>query len=401
MGWFSRKKTEAPAEKLNPAQALIRLQEPANPMFAPTSDDYKTYYETLEVVNRGVNMIVDDVADIPVTVGDKLAGVAPLCGTRIRRNTLQTMLNFAPNPFQDTNSFKRNMVMDYLLEGMIVLYFDGGALYQLPAKQVTIHADKKNYIEKYVYGGQIEYTPDEIILIKDNSAASIYRGTSRLQPARNSLKTLTKMRGFQGNFFDNGTVPGLVLKTPNTLSDKIKERIIESWQDKYNPATGGRRPLILDSGMELDKISNSSFKDLDFVTGVDSLETKILKALGIPPVLLDGGNNANIKPNHRLYFLETVIPIVRKINHAISRFFAYEIWEDTTDVSALLPELSEQASFFTQLVNGGIFTANEARVALGKVPLEGNDEIRIPQNIAGSAVDPSVGGRPNGAESND
>ena len=43
-------------------------------------------------------------------------------------------------------------------------------------------------------------------------------------------------------------------------------------------------------------------------------EKIILKALGIPPILMDSGNNANIRPNMRLYYLETILPIVRKIN---------------------------------------------------------------------------------------
>jgi hypothetical protein len=45
-------------------------------------------------------------------------------------------------------------------------------------------------------------------------------------------------------------------------------------------------------------------------------------------------------------------------------------------------------------VNAGIITPNEARVAMNFDELPDADEIRIPQNIAGSAVDPSQGGRP-------
>jgi len=37
---------------------------------------------------------------------------------------------------------------------------------------------------------------------------------------------------------------------------------------------------------------------------------------------------------------------------------------------------------------------NEARDALGKEPLEGHDDLRVPANIAGSAADPTEGGRP-------
>ncbi len=119
-----------------------------------------------------------------------------------------------------------------------------------------------------------------------------------------------------------------------------------------------------------------------------------MKALGVPPVLISGANNVNIRPNHRLFYLETVLPIVRKLNHGFSRFFGYDICEDITGTPGLQPELNDQASYLSTLVNGGILTPNEARVSLGKDPVEDSDSIRIPANIAGSAVDPSEGGRP-------
>ena len=91
---------------------------------------------------------------------------------------------------------------------------------------------------------------------------------------------------------------------------------------------------------------------------------KVLKALGIPPILLDSGNNANIRPNHRLYYLETILPIVRKVNFALERFFGFEIQEDISNIPALQPELRDAASYYSSLVNGGIMTVNEAREAL-------------------------------------
>jgi HK97 family phage portal protein len=202
------------------------------------------------------------------------------------------------------------------------------------------------------------------------------------------------MRKFQDNFFDNGAVPGLIIKSPSTLSDKVKERMLQAWQTRYRPDGGGRRPIILDGGLEIDTISNINFKEMDFQSSVVALENIILKSIGVPPLLLDSGNNANIRPNHRLYYLETVMPILRKYMFAFERFFGFNLTEDVTNIPALQPELSDQARYYSTLVNGGILTPNEARVKLGKEPMEGLDTIRVPANIAGSAVNPDVGGRP-------
>ena len=400
MAWYNnifgggKKKEEADLEKLNPIQQYLGQTSESSREFTA---NYEQFYENLEIVNRGVNLIVDDVAEIPATV-NRVATNGVIKG--LRRARVDSLLNKEPNLFQDISSFKRNLVTDFLLDGNIFIYFDGAHLYHLPADNVTIHADSKTYIEKYTYN-DVDYAPEEIIHIKENSFYSIFRGTSRLKPAVRTMQLTTNMRKFQDNFFKNGAVPGLVLKSPNTLSEKIKERMIQSWTMRYRPDAGGRRPLILDGGIEVDEISNVNFRELDFQVAISENEKIILKALGVPPIMLDSGNNANIRPNMRMYYLETVLPIVRKINAAYSRFFGFEISEDVTDIPALQPELRDAASYYTALVNGGIITINEARDSLGYETLDGQDDIRVPQNIAGSAVNPDEGGRPEESDDNE
>ena len=338
-------------------------------------------------------MIVDDVSEIPFSVGEKITGTNSIL-KQIRRSKVNLLLNVEPNPFQDISTFKRNLIIDLMIDGNIFIYFDGTHMYHLPANKVTIYTDDVNYVEKYTYDNSIDYSVNEIIHIKENSFNSIYRGTPRLKPAFRTMQLLSNMRSFQDNFFKNGAVPGLVLKSPNTLSEKIKERMLQAWSMRYNPTTGGRRPLILDGGLEVSTLTNINFKELDFQSSITANEKIILEAMGIPPILMDGGNNANIRPNHRLYYLETVLPIVRKMGYALERYFGFSLSEDVTGIPALQPELRDQAAYYATLVNTGIISPNEAREAIGKEPVDGFDDPRVPQNIAGSAVNPEEGGRP-------
>ena len=392
MAWYNNifgAKTVDVEEKLNPAQYTIGGGKTESSRESTLS--YERAYEDLEIVNRGVNMIVDDVAEIHTLVSrdNAFRGVVP----GVKASKVETLLNKSPNPFQDINTFKRNLITDFLLDGNIFMYFDGAHLYHLPATDVKIHSDKETYIEKFTMF-DTTFSPDEIIHIKENSFHSIYRGVPRLKPALRTMVLMKRMRDFQDNFFKNGAVPGLVLKSPNTLSEKIKERMMVSWQERYRPDAGGRRPLILDGGIEVDKISNVNFKELDFQSAILENEKIILKALGIPPILMDSGNNANIRPNMRLYYLETILPIVRKINYGLERFFGFELGEDITNIPALQPELRDSSAYYTSLVNGGIITPAEARDRLGFETIEGTEEIRVPANIAGSAANPDEGGRP-------
>jgi HK97 family phage portal protein len=393
MAWYDRFLGRNSEEKLNPSQYVISRNEGMTIDSREVITNYRNAYEQLEIVNRAVNMIVDDVAEIPFSVGEKIVGTNNIL-KNIRRSKVELLLNVEPNPFQDVSSFKRNLIIDLLIDGNIFIYFDGAHLYHLPADKVTIYSDDSTYIEKFTYDNSIDYSPNEIIHVKENSFNSIYRGVPRLKPAYRTMQLLASMRNFQDNFFKNGAVPGLVLKSPNTLSEKVKERMMQAWSMRYNPNSGGRRPLILDGGLEVDPLTDVNFKELDFAESIKANERIILEAMGIPPILLDGGNNANIRPNHRLYYLETVLPIVKKLGYALERFFGFSLNEDVTGIPALQPELRDQAAYYATLVNTGILSANEAREALGKEPVAGFDEPRVPANIAGSATNPEQGGRP-------
>mgnify|MGYP001207345812 FL=1 len=393
MAWYDIfLRREEDVEKLNPIQQYLGQATETSREY---TQNYETYYETLEIVNRGVNIVVDDVSEIPHTVGAAAGHHASVKG--IKKSRVSLLLNREPNPFQDVSAFKRNLITDFLLDGNIFIYYDGAHLYHLPADKVTIHGDSKTFVEKYTYN-DVDYAPAEIIHVKENAFYSIFRGTSRLKPAVRTMQLTANMRQFQDNFFKNGAVPGLVLKSPNTLSEKIKERMIQSWSIRYRPDAGGRRPLILDGGIEVDSISNVNFKELDFQPAIAENEKIILKAIGVPPILLDSGNNANIRPNMRMYYLETILPIVRKLNFAYSRFFGFSIVEDVTNIPALQPELRDQSQYYSALVNAGIITPNEARDALGFEAVEGYDDLRVPANIAGSASNPDDGGRPSEGE---
>ena len=385
MAWYSNL-----LQKLNPAQGSI-----ANDYGPSISSDvsltYIAAFDRVETVNRGTNLIVHAVASLDYDVKEMVVdGVKP----GMRQKTLIKLLNFRPNPYQSAQEFRVSMFTDFILEGNVFLYFDGAFLYHLPAINMVITPDAKTFVKEYTYDSTTKFKPDEIIHFKDLSNDSIYRGSSRLKSATDSINTLYKMQDFQKSFFENGAVPGMVFTTENTLGQAAKEKTIQYWMQRYNPKTGARRPMIVDSGLKPVPISTANFKDMDFDASIDKHNTKILNALGVPKVLFDGGNNANISPNLRLFYLETVLPVVRSFTSAVERYFGYDIDAITSNVSALQPELKDVAAYLTSLVNGGVITPNEARVELRYDKMTGQDDIRVPANIAGSAVDPSMGGAP-------
>ncbi len=381
-------------EKLNPAQVRI-AQEAGTRITTDQELGYVQSFERVEMINRGVNLIVSACSSLDYDIKSKIMdGVVD----GVRQKQLNALLNHRPNPYQSEQEFRKNIFTDFILEGNVFVYFDGMFLYHLPASKVEILTDEKTFIKGYLYNGLVEFRERDVFSFKDISSQSIYRGSSRLESAKRSVRTLYNMEQFQDSFFENGAVFGMVLTTENTLSQVAKERTIQYWQQKYNPKVGGRKPVILDSGLKPQRITDTSFKEMDFDQSIKTHQEKILQALGVPPILLMGGNNANIAPNLRLFYLETIMPVVRAYVSAVERYFGYDVDAVTQNVSALQPDIKDIASYHATLVNGGIITPNEARQELRYATLAGADQLRIPANIAGSAANPSQGGRPSEGE---
>jgi len=378
-------------EKLNPAQPLIHHDEGTHIGSESRIVTYRNAFRNIDSVNRSVNMVISAASSLDYDIKDKInEGVV----VGVRQKTLANLLNFRPNPYQTAQDFRRELFKDLLLEGNAFIHFDGVFMYHLPAENVEILSDAKTFIRGYRYNGNVLFEEREVFYFKDINSASIYRGASRLEGCIENIGILYSMQEFQQKFFDNGTIFGLVLTSDNTLSQAAKEKTLQYWQQRYNTKSGGKRPIILDSGLKPMRLSEQSFSDLDFDRAIKTHGERIMTTVGVPPILLQGGNNANIAPNLRLFYLETVLPIVRLYISAVERYFGYDVEAVTSNVSALQPDIGELAKYHSTLVNGGIITPNEARIELRYPKLDGGDTIRIPANIAGSAANPSLGGRP-------
>lgn len=393
-------------EKLNPVQpSIARDQGYQSP---EQTVSYERAYRDVEVIHRAVDIIIDSCTNVPLNVE---GGAAP--------KKYNKLLNITPNPFEDRNRLFRRSFLDYIIHGNAYFYYDGTAIYVIPAGEMAIVPDEKRFVKRYEYqlrSGAVQYgydkpkvntinfDPEEIIHIKNNNEDSIYLGTSKLKPLQRLIELYYSLTEFQRQFFKNNAVPGIVLRTDSVLSPKVKDRLLESWRNSYSTLfQGARNPAILDGGLKVDPFSSVSFRELDFEASVDRLQQDMCKALGVPYVLLKSGNNANIDVNEKLLYNHTVLPILYTYCSAFQHFFAGDdlrVSPDKYSISALQPDNRTQAMYYSTLVNGGVITPNEARIGLRMIRSEepGMDNIRIPQNIVGSATDPSQGGRPSDAQ---
>lgn len=400
------------AEKLNPAQGLIARENPSAVTSNKKPLTTTRAFEDVEVVNRCVNLLIDNASQVRYDIKEQYKftalGAAKAPGG-IRKDKVMEILNVRPNPFMDASTFWRLVIMDFIMEGWAFIHWDGYSLYHLPAANMQVYADKTKYVNKYIYGAQVEFQPNEIIFIKDNAYnrgnSTQIEGFSRILSSLEGLVRREKLLQFKEKFFDNGAVFSLILETEAVLNKKLKKRFEEEVSLDYNPRTGRSSVKVLDAGMKAKTLTPTSSRDLDVKSDVDDFERKAAIALGVPPLLLDSGNNANIRPNVELFFYMTVLPMMRKFESVFETFFGYDIKLTTDDITALAPDAKAEAEAVTAKVNNGIITANEGRVELRyeKSDDPEMDKIRIPQNIAGSGtgVSGQEGGKPSNSDSDE
>lgn len=391
--------------KLNPAQELIARENPSSSTSNTKSLTTTRAFEGVEVVNRCVNLLIDNASQVRYDIKDQYRFTPIGAGKAnggIRKDRVTELLNVRPNPFMDSSTFWRLVIMDFIMEGWAFIHWDGYSLYHLPAANMQVYADKRQYVNKYIYGAQVEFAPNEIIFIKDNAYnrgnSTQIEGYSRILSCLDGLVRRDKLLQFKEKFFDNGAVFSLILETEAVLNKKLKKRFEEEIALDYNPRTGRSSVKVLDAGMKAKTLTPTSSKDLDVKQDIDDFERRACVALGIPPLLLDSGNNANIRPNIELFFYMTILPMMRKFESVLESFFGYDIKLTTDDITALAPDAKAEAEAITAKVNNGLITGNEGRIELRYEPLDDPemDKIRIPANIAGSGtgVAGQEGGRP-------
>lgn len=398
--------------KKNPVQSDIKDKEPTGETATPNKRTATDSYKLDPVFNRCVNILVDSQAEVKITVGKKL-NVTPLAKGLSEMNrkdstaskaTLAKLLEIKPNLFQDANSFWRLLLTDYWMSGRAFAVWDGTALYHIPETEVKVYSGSNNIVEYYMFGDR-RLSTDEVIFIKDNSymqgvGASAISANSRYKAAENDIIRKDKLSSFKERYLDNGTMLGLILETESVLSKSFKDKLLDTINVNFNTKNGKfmNSAIILDGGLKAKNTAQIDMGQLGINEDKKAHNEAICTQMGVPPILLEGGNNANIRPNIDLMFSLTILPNLKKFTGQLSAFFGYSFDLDTSDVFALSPDTQKEATRVTQLVNNGLITADEGRLMLGlsALKLPETTQIRVPQNIQGSGtgVSGQEGGRP-------
>jgi len=351
-------------------------------------------YDAISALSRCIDMIVNSCVEVPLNVYEFNGRYYKPVEKRPGWANLLT----APSKDTDPNTFYKQIYRDFIFKGNSLLYNTRVELQHIP----EFYYDTQQHT--LTIGDQTIKATDDFIFIKLLHGGNSFFAKPYLDRISDEISLIKKMLAFQDQYYRNNGIPGVILKTDRPLSSSLKSRLLTEFKAMTSILHGkAGEPYILDGGIEIEALQRS-FRDLEFRESLDELESRIIRNLGVPEVLIKGGNNANITPNIKLFYNFTIKPFVETVASALTHHVrkvykdakkTYFIRPDFDAVQILREDFNSYSSSVKGLFTVGIISRNEARELLRMEKVE-EDMFITPANIAGSAQDPSQGGRPSG-----
>lgn len=359
---------------------------------------FETYqsagYNAISTISRCIDLILDTAATIDFKLMEDTDNVDVPVKFRAFEKLLET-----PDPDYGKFDFRRDSYKDLLFSGNCFLYNIGNQIQKLENVEFSD--------QNVPYTGEKPLEHNRLMHVRLLPEQGTRYGQSYFKRIDTELDLIDKMLAFSYNYFRNNGLPGAILETEDPLSKDQKERIIEEFINYYAMSRGNNsKPFVADRNLKFREIQHS-LKDLQFQEGIGNIASRICGGLGVPEVLINSGNNANLSNNYKLFIFTTVYPLVlnmcSQLTLHLRKFYRntgkYKVVPVLDNLPYLQEDMINRTNSTKTLVTTGILTINEGRTAL-KYPVSDNslcDEHLIPQNITGAHFEPSPG-VPSGGE---
>lgn len=349
------------------AQGMTTFQELLNP---------NDRAQNLSSVYRCVDLISSTVANLPLNV----LYIDKKGNTREQKNhLLQKVLD---NMVMTRYNFMKKLISDVLLRGNAYCYLkrnDQGDvidLMYLEPNDVMVIWDKKKqelYYQIPFLSKVQKIQAFDIIHLQNNSNDGIH-GQSVLSFAARQLQIAHGAENSAKHIFQSGGQPARgVLSTLSPISKKQKEDIANNWTQSQNGV------LVLSGDMKYMPLSANA-EEMQLLDSRKFNAIEICSFFGVPPQLLGlSEKTSNVEDLMNLFLTTTIQNYISMIEHEFSRkMFSpqsqgkYKI--DIDENNLLRLSKSQQAAFFSSMIERGILSINEVRSELGYEAIKDGDK---------------------------
>ena len=353
------------------------------------SDDMYTAEQILSipVAKACCDLIVNSIKSLPIELYER---VGDNTVRQITDDYRVNLLNNAPNIIATGTDFKEKIVRDLILHGnaYVDIERDGNnivSLWNIDASDVGIskYSDReKPHIVKDVkfkiYSSNVELNLDDVMILTESSEDGGLTGQGVIARGYRTIELALNEIELNKNIMNNGSSPISVVKLDKNLSAEAQQRLRDSWTKMYASSQNAGKLLILEQGMEYEKLSFSP-AELGLSASRSKTQAELCSLFGVPESMIDSSANTygNVE-NSSIRFLQySITPHINVIEASLNRSLLLEKEKNTkffkinTD-SVLQTTQRERYEALNVGISSGILSLNEARIKENLPPIDDN-----------------------------
>ena len=353
------------------------------------SDDMYTAEQILSipVAKACCDLIVNSIKSLPIELYER---VDDNTVRQITDDYRVNLLNNAPNIIATGTDFKEKIVRDLVLHGnaYVDIERDGNnivSLWNIDASDVGIskYSDReKPHIVKDVkfkiYSSNVELNLDDVMILTESSEDGGLTGQGVIARGYRTIELALNEIELNKNIMNNGSSPISVVKLDKNLSAEAQQRLRDSWTKMYASSQNAGKLLILEQGMEYEKLSFSP-AELGLSASRSKTQAELCSLFGVPESMIDSSANTygNVE-NSSIRFLQySITPHINVFEASLNRSLLLEkeknskFFKINTD-SVLQTTQKERYEALNVGISSGILSLNEARIKENLPPIDDN-----------------------------
>lgn len=371
------------------ARGTRNLNVYLNGIISGTSNDRFSEEEVLSipVANACLAIIVNSIKDLPIELYQRVSDKET---KKITDDYRLKLLNDTPNLVSTGIDFKARMIRDIVLHGNAYIEIERNgnnieSLWNLDADKVAIRVlndTDKPYIVKDIMidyvGSRVSLGIDDVMIAVTDSDDLGLSGNGVIAYGSEVIELALNEIELSKNIMSNGSSPSSVLTVQKQLSPDAQQRLRDSWERMYKGSNNSGKLIILEEGMEYQKISYSP-TELEMTSSMSNTSTFICQLFNVPEQLLSADKNSyGSVESMSIRFLQYCIsPILSVMESAFNRHLLLEkekkeyFFKFSTD-GILQTTQQERYQALSLGISSGILSLNEARFRENLPPIEDN-----------------------------
>lgn len=349
-------------------------------------------------VFAAVKVLSETVGQLPIHLYRRTDGAGK---ERDRQHAAARVVNRFANPWTTATQFREQLMVDLCLHGNCFAWIGRNTrrqvteLQRLDPTAVSVERDQASGAPVYVVsekgGGKRRYAFGDVLHLQDLSVDGL-KGEAPIICGRKAIQLALALEGYALKLFENGARPSAVIETKETLGDRGRKRIQNSFTEGFAGELNAGRVPILDEGMAFKQISLAS-TDAQFLELRKFAVLEIARLFRMPPHFLaelERTTHSNAYELGAQFLTYTMLPWFRAWQDELALKLLTPKEQDAYFFEFLVDDLvrADIAARFTaysQAVTNGILNPNEVRAAENRAPYPGGDQFRLPLNTENPA----------------